>query len=36
MTASCLRHKMPSIHFYAQYASIEPWLKTVTPTPKKE
>jgi succinate dehydrogenase / fumarate reductase iron-sulfur subunit len=23
-------------HFYAQYASIEPWLKTVTPTPKKE
>ena len=20
-------------HFYAQYASIEPWLKTVTPTP---
>ena len=23
-------------HFYAQYASIEPWLKTVTPTPEKE
>lgn len=22
--------------FYAQYASIEPWLKTVTPTPEKE
>ncbi len=20
-------------HFYAQYASIQPWLKTVTPTP---
>lgn len=23
-------------HFYAQYASIEPWLKTVTPDPGKE
>jgi succinate dehydrogenase / fumarate reductase, iron-sulfur subunit len=23
-------------HFYAQYASIEPWLNTVTPTPEKE
>src|SRR3984893_14585969 len=23
-------------HFYAQYASVEPWLKTVTPTPEKE
>lgn len=23
-------------HFYAQYASIEPWLKTTTPTPQKE
>ena len=23
-------------NFYAQYASIEPWLKTVTPTPEKE
>jgi len=23
-------------HFYAQYVSIEPWLKTVTPTPEKE
>ena len=23
-------------HFYAQYASIEPWLKTVTPMPEKE
>jgi len=23
-------------NFYAQYASIEPWLKTVTPTPQKE
>ena len=23
-------------HFYAQYASIEPWLKTKTPTPQKE
>jgi succinate dehydrogenase / fumarate reductase, iron-sulfur subunit len=23
-------------HFYAQYASIEPWLKTSTPTPEKE
>ena len=22
--------------FYAQYASIEPWLKTETPTPQKE
>ena len=22
-------------HFYAQHASIEPWLKTVTPTPGK-
>jgi succinate dehydrogenase / fumarate reductase iron-sulfur subunit len=22
--------------FYAQYASIEPWLKTTTPTPEKE
>jgi succinate dehydrogenase / fumarate reductase iron-sulfur subunit len=22
--------------FYAQYASIEPWLKTKTPTPEKE
>ena len=20
-------------HFYAQYASIKPWLQTVTPTP---
>ena len=20
-------------HFYAQYASIDPWLKTKTPTP---
>jgi succinate dehydrogenase / fumarate reductase iron-sulfur subunit len=23
-------------HFYAQYASIEPWLQTKTPTPEKE
>src|SRR5260370_22809803 len=23
-------------HAYAQYASIEPWLKTVTPTPERE
>jgi succinate dehydrogenase / fumarate reductase iron-sulfur subunit len=23
-------------NFYAQYSSIEPWLKTVTPTPAKE
>ena len=23
-------------HFYAQYASIEPWLHTSTPTPEKE
>jgi len=23
-------------NFYAQYASIEPWLKTVTPAPEKE
>ena len=23
-------------NFYAQYASIEPWLKTATPTPQKE
>ena len=23
-------------NFYAQYASIQPWLKTVTPTPEKE
>src|SRR5262249_28902812 len=23
-------------NFYAQYASIEPWLKTKTPTPEKE
>jgi succinate dehydrogenase / fumarate reductase iron-sulfur subunit len=23
-------------YFYAQYTSIEPWLKTVTPTPEKE
>jgi succinate dehydrogenase / fumarate reductase iron-sulfur subunit len=23
-------------HFYAQYASIEPWLKTVTPMPERE
>jgi len=23
-------------NFYAQYASIEPWLKTTTPTPEKE
>src|SRR5258705_6144394 len=23
-------------NFYAQYASIEPWLKTSTPTPQKE
>ncbi len=23
-------------HFYAQYASIEPWLHTTTPTPEKE
>jgi succinate dehydrogenase / fumarate reductase iron-sulfur subunit len=23
-------------NFYAQYASIEPWLKTVSPTPEKE
>jgi succinate dehydrogenase / fumarate reductase iron-sulfur subunit len=23
-------------NFYAQYASIEPWLKTTTPTPQKE
>ena len=23
-------------HFYAQHASIEPWLKTVTPKPEKE
>lgn len=23
-------------HFYAQHASIEPWLKTTTPTPEKE
>ncbi len=23
-------------NFYAQYASIEPWLKTVSPTPQKE
>ena len=23
-------------HFYAQYASIEPWLKTATPDPDKE
>ncbi|NVN86069.1 MAG: succinate dehydrogenase iron-sulfur subunit [Rhodopseudomonas sp.] len=23
-------------NFYAQYASIEPWLQTVTPTPQKE
>ena len=23
-------------NFYAQYASIEPWLKTATPTPEKE
>ena len=23
-------------NFYAQYASIEPWLKTVTPTPERE
>src|SRR4029453_513872 len=23
-------------HFYAQYASIEPWLKTVTPPPSGE
>ena len=23
-------------NFYAQHASIEPWLKTVTPTPEKE
>ena len=23
-------------HFYAQHASIEPWLKTSTPTPEKE
>jgi succinate dehydrogenase iron-sulfur subunit len=23
-------------HFYAQYASIEPWLKTKSPTPSKE
>jgi succinate dehydrogenase / fumarate reductase iron-sulfur subunit len=23
-------------HFYAQYASIEPWLKTKTPTPQTE
>jgi len=23
-------------HFYAQYASIEPWLKTRSPTPSKE
>jgi succinate dehydrogenase / fumarate reductase iron-sulfur subunit len=23
-------------NFYAQYTSIEPWLKTVTPTPEKE
>jgi succinate dehydrogenase / fumarate reductase iron-sulfur subunit len=23
-------------NFYAQYASIQPWLKTITPTPEKE
>jgi succinate dehydrogenase / fumarate reductase iron-sulfur subunit len=23
-------------HFYAQHAAIEPWLKTVSPTPEKE
>jgi succinate dehydrogenase / fumarate reductase iron-sulfur subunit len=23
-------------HFYAQYASVEPWLKTKTPAPQKE
>jgi succinate dehydrogenase / fumarate reductase iron-sulfur subunit len=23
-------------HFYAQHASIEPWLKTASPTPEKE
>src|SRR5258707_10912293 len=23
-------------NFYAQYASIEPWLKTTSPTPQKE
>lgn len=23
-------------HFYAQYASIQPWLQTVTPAPEKE
>ena len=34
---SVIKDLVPDLsHFYAQYASIEPWLKTVTPTPEKE
>jgi len=32
-----IKYLIPDLsHFYAQYVSIEPWLKTVTPTPEKE
>jgi succinate dehydrogenase / fumarate reductase iron-sulfur subunit len=32
-----VRDLIPDLtNFYAQYASIEPWLKTTSPTPEKE
>src|ERR1700756_4272683 len=32
-----VKYLVPDLtNFYAQYASIEPWLKTSTPTPQKE
>jgi len=34
---SVIKDLVPDMtHFYAQYASIEPWLQTKTPTPEKE
>jgi succinate dehydrogenase / fumarate reductase iron-sulfur subunit len=34
---SVIKDLVPDMtHFYAQYASIEPWLQTKTPTPQKE
>jgi succinate dehydrogenase / fumarate reductase iron-sulfur subunit len=36
-SANVVKDLVPDLtHFYAQYASIEPWLKTRTPTPEKE
>lgn len=36
-SANVVKDLVPDLtHFYAQYASIEPWLKTTTPMPEKE